>query len=56
MRAFVEIKSKLSYQNDLSQQLKDLRKELETRLGEPDTQIIEIYDVLDKLMEKNENN
>ena len=52
MRAFVEIRSLLSYKNELSQQLKDLRQELEARLGEQDTQIIEIYDVLDQLMEQ----
>ena len=52
MRAFVEIRNMLSYKNELSQQLKDLKQELETRLGEQDTQIIEIYDVLDQLMEQ----
>ena len=52
MRAFVEIRNMLSYKNDLSQQLKDLKQELEARLGEQDTQIIEIYDVLDQLMEQ----
>ena len=55
MRAFVEIRNRLSYKNELSQQLKDLRQELEARLGEQDTQIIEIYDVLDELMDKKEN-
>jgi hypothetical protein len=52
MRAFVEIRNMLSYKNELSQQLKDLKQELEIRLGEQDTQIIEIYDVLDQLMEQ----
>jgi phage regulator Rha-like protein len=52
MRAFVEIRNLLSYKNELSQQLKELRQELESRLGEQDTQIIEIYDVLDQLMEQ----
>lgn len=52
MRAFVEIRNLLSYKNELSQQLKELRQELEARLGEQDTQIIEIYDVLDQLMEQ----
>ncbi len=55
MRAFVEIRNKLSYKNKLSQQLKDFKQELEARLGEQDTQIIEIYDVLDQLMDKKEN-
>ena len=55
MRAFVEIRNRLSFKNELSQQLKDLRQELEARLGEQDTQIIEIYDVLDELMDKKEN-
>jgi phage regulator Rha-like protein len=52
MRAFVEIRNLLSYKNELSQQLKELRQELEARLGEQDTQIIEIYNVLDQLMEQ----
>jgi phage regulator Rha-like protein len=52
MRAFVEIRNMLSSKNELSQQLKDLKQELEARLGEQDTQIIEIYDVLDQLMEQ----
>jgi phage regulator Rha-like protein len=52
MRAFVEIRNMLSSKNELSQQLKDLKQELEVRLGEQDTQIIEIYDVLDQLMEQ----
>ena len=52
MRAFVEIRSRLSYKNELSQELQGLRQELEARLGEQDTQIIEIYDVLDQLMEQ----
>lgn len=52
MRAFVEIRKILSYKNELSQQLKELKQELEVRLGEQDTQIMEIYDVLDQLMEQ----
>ena len=42
MRAFVEIRNMLSSKNELSQQIKDLKQELEARLGEQDTQIIEI--------------
>ena len=52
MRAFVEIRNMLSSKNELSQQIKDLKQELEARLGEQDTQIIEIYNVLDQLMEQ----
>ena len=52
MRAFVELRNMMSNKNELSQQLKDLKQELEARLGEQDTQIIEIYDVLDQLMEQ----
>jgi hypothetical protein len=55
MRAFVEVRNMLSFKNELSQQLRDLRQELEARLGEQDTQIIEIYDVLDKMMDKKGN-
>jgi hypothetical protein len=52
MRVFVEIRKMLSYKNELSQQQKELKQELEARLGEQDAQIIEIYDVLDQLMEQ----
>lgn len=51
-QAFVAIRNMLSYKNELSQQIKELRQELEARLGEQDTQIIDIYDVLDELMDK----
>lgn len=54
MRAFVEIRKMLSYQSGVSTQINELKNELELRLGEQDEQIIEIYNTLDSLLDKNE--
>ena len=54
MRAFVEIRKMLSYQSGVSTQINELKKELELRLGEQDEQIIEIYNAIDSLLDKNE--
>lgn len=54
MRAFVEIRKMLSYQSGFSTQINELKKELELRLGEQDEQIIEIYNALDSLLDKKE--
>lgn len=54
MRAFVEIRKVLTQQHYLSQQFQDLKKELEIRLGEQDTQIIDIYNALEELVDKKE--
>jgi len=55
MRAFVEIRKVLTQQHYLSQQFQDLKKELEIRLGEQDTQIIDIYNALEELMDEKED-
>ena len=54
MRAFVETRKILSYQSGFSTQINELKKELELRLGEQDEQIIEIYNALDSLLDKKE--
>ena len=54
MRAFVEIRKVLTQQHYLSQQFQDLKKELEIRLGEQDTQIIDIYNALEELVDEKE--
>jgi hypothetical protein len=54
MRAFVEIRKVMTQQHYLSQQFQDLKKELEIRLGEQDTQIIDIYNALEELMDEKE--
>lgn len=54
MRTFVEIRKMITQQHELSQQFQELRKELEMRLGEQDTQIIEIYQALEELIDEKE--
>ena len=54
MRAFVEMRNMLSFQSEFSIQISEIKKELELRLGEQDAQIIEIYQVLEKLLDKKE--
>jgi hypothetical protein len=54
MRAFVEMRNMLSFQSEFSIQITEIKKELELRLGEQDAQIIEIYEVLEKLLDKKE--
>ena len=55
MRAFVEIRKVMTQEHYLSQQFQDLKKELEIRLGEQDTQIIDIYNALEELMDEKED-
>jgi hypothetical protein len=52
MRAFVEIRKVMTQQHQLIKEFKDLRKELEIRLGEQDTQIIDIYQALEELIDE----
>ena len=54
MRAFVEIRKVMTQQHHLTKEFKDLRKELEIRLGEQDTQIIDIYQALEELIDEKE--
>lgn len=48
MRAFVQIKKALLKQNDLKEQL----KEIKDRLGEHDTQLNQIYDAMENLLDE----
>jgi len=47
MRAFVEVRKVFLKQNDLRDQLKEIRE----RLGEHDTQLNQIYDAMDYLLD-----
>jgi hypothetical protein len=40
---------------DLFEQINDLRKEMQTRLGEHDTQLSAIYDALENLLDKKQD-
>ena len=48
MRAFVEVRRVLLQQNDLKQQLKEIKE----RLGEHDVQLNQIYDALENLLDE----
>jgi ORF6N domain len=48
MRAFVEVRRVLLQQNDLKQQLKEIRE----RLGERDVQLNQIYDAMENLLDE----
>jgi phage regulator Rha-like protein len=48
MRAFIEIRRILFRQNDLKQQLKEIKE----RLGEHDTQLNHIYDAMENLLDE----
>ncbi len=52
MRAFVEIRKTISLQSHLSQQIMELKNDLEQRLGEHDVQLMEIYTVMDQFIEE----
>lgn len=46
MRTFVEIRKAISLQSELSIQIRELKNNLEERLGEHDIQLMEIYAVM----------
>ncbi len=48
MRAFVEVRKILLLQNDLKEQLKDIKE----RLGEHDVQLNQIYDAMENLLDE----
>ena len=48
MRAFVEIKKILLSQNNIKEQLKEIKE----RLGEHDAQLNQIYDAMENLLDK----
>ena len=52
MRAFVEIRKTISLQSHLSQQIMELKIDLEQRLGEHDVQLMEIYTVMDQFLDE----
>ena len=52
MRAFVEIRKTISLQSHLSEQIMELKNDLEQRLGEHDVQLMEIYTVMDQFIEE----
>ena len=52
IRAFVEIRKTISLQSHLSEQIMELKNDLEQRLGEHDVQLMEIYTVMDQFIEE----
>ena len=49
MRAFVDVRKVLLKQNDLKEQLKEIKE----RLGEHDVQLNQIYDAMENLLDEN---
>jgi len=54
VRAFISLKQYISDRKNISKQIASIKDELSERIDEQDTQIMEIYKVLDKLIETNE--
>ena len=54
VRAFIAIRHFLNKHKDLSEQIHKLRIELQTRIGEHDVQLSSIYDALENLLDKKE--
>jgi phage regulator Rha-like protein len=52
MRTFVEIRKKLSFQSEISQQMLSFKNEIEERLGEHDVQLLEIYTIMEQYLDK----
>ncbi len=52
MRAFVEIRKTISLQSHLSEQIMQLKNDLEQRLGEHDVQLMEIYTVMEQFLDE----
>ena len=52
MRAFVEIRKTISLQSRLSEQIMELKNDLEQRLGEHDVQLMEIYTVMEQFLDE----
>ena len=52
MRAFVEIRKAISLQSHLSEQIMELKNDLEQRLGEHDVQLMEIYTVMEQFLDE----
>jgi ORF6N domain len=54
MRTFVEIRKMVSFQSEISQQILLFKQELEERIGEHDIQLLEIYNLMENIIDKNE--
>lgn len=52
MRDFVEIRKIISLQSNMSQQIMELKNDLEERLGEHDVQFMEIYTIMEQFLEE----
>ena len=52
MRAFIAIRKTITLQSNLSQQIMELKNDLEQRLGEHDVQLMEIYTVMDQFLQE----
>lgn len=52
VRAFISLKQMVLGHKDLSEKLEQLRKELHERIGEHDTQLASIYDVIENLLDE----
>ena len=52
MRAFVEIRKAIGLQSEISQQIRELKSDLEERLGEHDVQLMEVYAAMEQLLEE----
>jgi phage regulator Rha-like protein len=54
VRAFISLKQYISDRKNISKQIASIKDELSERIDEQDSQIIEIYQVLDKLIQDKE--
>jgi phage regulator Rha-like protein len=55
VRAFIAIRHFVNKHKDLAEQIHELRTELQTRVGEHDVQLASIYDALENLLDKKED-
>jgi phage regulator Rha-like protein len=56
VRAFIAIRHFANSHKDLFEQINDLRKQLQTRIGEHDVRLTAIYDALENLLDKKGEN
>ena len=55
VRAFIAIRHLVNYHRGLAEQMHELRVELQNRIGEHDVQLASIYDALENLLDKKED-
>jgi phage regulator Rha-like protein len=55
VRAFIAMRHFANSHKDLFEQINDLRNQMQTRLGEHDTQLSAIYDALENLLDKKQD-